>query len=201
MFWLGSSYTLNAFKFQFISITMRDNSYVINKTVSAFNYLGATCNNPTAHKLAALNHQSITGAVFPAVPPSLVHARAVKLGFAEPGVDVVVEATEPLGEGAATAGVGPVGRCRQAVPEVLRARSAGEELGEEVDEMSHVLLLGPGGLLGVMRGHGVKEGPGVTPQLVPVRRTLLLLLPTQLPLRPGLLRTPGLLALWRAFHP
>lgn len=52
---------------------------------------------------------SVTGAVSPAVPPPLVHARAVELGLPQPDVDVIMDTTEPLGEGMAALGVWLIG--------------------------------------------------------------------------------------------
>lgn len=49
---------------------------------------------------------------------------------------------------------------------------AGVELGEEVDEVSHVLLLGAGGLVGVIGRHGVQEPPCAAAQLLAVQRTV-----------------------------
>lgn len=48
---------------------------------------------------------SITGAVFPSVLPPLVHTGAVKLRLAQPDVDVIVNAAEPLRKGMSTPGV------------------------------------------------------------------------------------------------
>lgn len=62
------------------------------------------------------------------------------------------------------------------VPEVLGTFIAGEELGEEVDELPHLPLLRLGGPVGVIRRHGVEERPGVASQLSPVQRTLRVLL-------------------------
>lgn len=49
---------------------------------------------------------------------------------------------------------------------------AGVKLGEEVDEVSHLLLLGAGGAVGVVGCHGVQEGPGVSAQLLAVQGTI-----------------------------
>lgn len=61
-------------------------------------------------------------------------------------------------------------------PEVFCTLIAGEELGEQVDELPHLMLLGGGWPVGVIRCHGVQEGPGAAPQLFPVQRALRVLL-------------------------
>lgn len=85
-----------------------------------------------------------------------------------------MNSTEPLRKGTATYGVRLIGF--QSVPEVLRTLIAGEELGEKVDELPHLLLLGGRRLVWVVCCHRVQEGPGVTPQLFPVQWTLWVLL-------------------------
>ena len=47
-------------------------------------------------------------------------------------------------------------------PEVLGTFITGEELGEEVDELFHLLLLRLGGPFWEICGHGVEKRPGVT---------------------------------------
>lgn len=49
---------------------------------------------------------------------------------------------------------------------------AGVKLGEEVDELPHLLLLGTGGVVGVVRRHGVQECPGVSAKLLAVEGTV-----------------------------
>lgn len=61
-------------------------------------------------------------------------------------------------------------------PEVFCALLTGEELGEKVDELPHLLLLGRRRMVGVICCHSVQEGPGVAPQLLPVQWTLWVLL-------------------------
>lgn len=51
----------------------------------------------------------VTGAIFPAIPPPLIHARAVELGLPQPDVDVIMDTTEPLREGMAAPGVWLIG--------------------------------------------------------------------------------------------
>ena len=46
--------------------------------------------------------QSIARTILPAVSPTLVHAGTVKLGLAQPDIDIIMETTEPLREGLAT---------------------------------------------------------------------------------------------------
>lgn len=52
---------------------------------------------------------SVTGAIFPAIPPPLIHTGAVKLGLAQPDVDVIVDTTEPLRKSVAAPGVWLIG--------------------------------------------------------------------------------------------
>lgn len=51
----------------------------------------------------------VTGAIFPAILPPLVHAGAVELGLPQPDVDVIMDTTEPLREGMAATGVWLIG--------------------------------------------------------------------------------------------
>lgn len=85
-----------------------------------------------------------------------------------------MDTTEPLRESVAAPGVWLIGF--QSAPEVLRTLIAGEELGEQVDELPHLLLLGRRWMVGVICCHSVQEGPGATAQLFPVQGTLWILL-------------------------
>lgn len=51
----------------------------------------------------------VTGTIFPAIPPPLVHTSAVELGLPQPDVDVVMNAAEPLRESMAAPGVWLIG--------------------------------------------------------------------------------------------
>lgn len=51
----------------------------------------------------------VTGAIFPAIPPPLIHARAVELGLPQPDIDVIMDATKPLREGMAAPSVWLIG--------------------------------------------------------------------------------------------
>lgn len=61
-------------------------------------------------------------------------------------------------------------------PEILGTLFAGEELWEKVDKLPHFLLLCQRRVVGVVRRHGVQEGPGVPAQLPPVQWALRILL-------------------------
>lgn len=71
-----------------------------------------------------------------------------------------MEATEPLGQVVATAGIWLVGF--QSGPEVLCTLITGKELGEEGDKLAHLLLLGGGGMIREICCHRVQERPGVS---------------------------------------
>lgn len=58
------------------------------------------------------------------------------------------------------------------VPEVLCTFITWEELGENVDELPHLLLLSGRWMIRVIRGHSVQKGPSAAAQLFPVQRTL-----------------------------
>lgn len=70
-------------------------------------YFPSFIRNYTTHKARRplRSPGSVTGTVFPAVPPPLVHTRAVELGLPQPHVDVVMDTAEPLREGMAAPGV------------------------------------------------------------------------------------------------
>lgn len=113
---------------------------------------------------------SIARPIHPTVSPSLVHLGAVKFRFSQFHVDHVVYPAEPKGQGRSA---GRVGRQRLHVgPQIFGAVFAGEKLGEERDEVFHIVLRLRRRLFRIISGHRVEEGPSVGTQFGSVQRTV-----------------------------